>query len=261
MTTPALASAPRRSPLRPWSALAQATHAAFDPEGFFQARVRRDGDPFRIAVPGLGAVLLTGHPEGAEQLFAAPPATFEAVPRNPVEPLLGPGSMILLDGERHRAERKLVMPALHGDRMRTYGAIIQDAAAEALAGVAVGEVVDVQRLTQAITLQVIVRAIFGVEDAERRRAVHAAVVALLDAYTAPLMLVPGLRRRLAGLSPWAQFERARARFDVLLRDEVAARRQTGGGGGGGEDILSLLLGLRYDDGAAMSDDAVLDELR
>jgi cytochrome P450 family 110 len=154
---------------RPWSALVQAAHAAVDPQGFFRSRARRDGDPFGIAVPGLGPVLLTGHPDGAEQLFTAPPGTFASVPDNPVQPLLGPGSMILLDGERHRVERKLVMPAFHGDRMRAYGAIIQDAVVHELGRHAPGAVVDVQQLTQAITLQIIVRAIFGVEGAARYR--------------------------------------------------------------------------------------------
>jgi len=247
------------APSRPWSALVQAAHAAVDPQGFFRARARRDGDPFAIAVPGLGPVLLTGHPAGAEQVFAAAPATFAAVPDNPVEPLLGPGSMILLDGDRHRAERKLVMPALHGDRMRAYGTIIQDAVLDELARHAPGAVVDVQQLTQAITLQVIVRAIFGVEGAVRQRAVRDAVVALMDAYTAPLMLVPGLRRSLAGRGPWARFERARVAFDALLRAELDQRRRASGPPR--EDILSLLLALRYDDGSTMSDDAVLDELR
>ncbi len=241
------------------SRLAQAAHAAVDPEGFFRARAAKHGDPFWVAMPGLGRALLTGHPAGAEQIFSAPPSTFARVPNNPVEPLLGPGSMILLDGERHRAERKLVMPALHGERMRAYGDIIRDAARAELARFAPGDAIDLSRLTQSITLEVIVRAIFGVEGAERGRAVRDAVVALMDAYTAPLLLVPALRRSIAGRGPWAAFRRARARFDELLRGEIARRRADADAAR--SDILSLLLGLRYEDGSAMSDDALLDELR
>jgi cytochrome P450 len=245
-------------PRPPRLRLAQALHAAVDPEGFFRHGARR-GEPFAVRLPGVGTVYVTGHPDGAREIFTADPAGYETVQANPIEALLGPGSLILLAGERHARERRLLVPPFHGDRMRAYGRIIQDVVGAELARLAPGAAVSAQALMQAVTLQVIVRAVFGVEGDARRAQVHAAVTEMLDAYSPALMLVPGLRRELFGRGPWARFVRAREAFDRLLLGEVAARRVAPGAAG--EDILSLLVAVRDEDGRPLADAELLDELR
>jgi len=242
---------------RPGRAL-DALGLARDPTRFLARRQAAAGDPFTVRLPGVGDVVVTGEPDGARDVFSAPPACYAPVRSNPVEPLLGPGSLILLGGDRHRRERKLMTPPFHGDRMRAYGEIIRDAALEELARWRPGDDVVAGDAAQAIALQVILRAVFGVQDPARRERLRRATVALLDSYTTGLVLVPALRRSFAGLGPWARFRRRRDAFDALLREEIAGARAAGGDR---TDVLGLLLGLRYDDGAAMTDDQVLDELR
>jgi len=252
------ASVSRCWPAAPRFAPLHAVAAAIDPEGYLRRRQRDDGDPFRVRFPGLGDTLFTGHPEGARAIFQAPPELLAPPRPNPIEPLLGGGSLILLEGERHRRERKLMMPPFHGERMREYGRIIQDAALAEVATWRAGKPVRAQRAAQAITLQVIIRAIFGVDEDARRAAYSDVIAELLDAYSPPLLLFPALRRSIAGHGPWPRFQRLRRRFDRLLADEIAARRRASAGR---DDILSLLLAARYEDGAALTDEDLLDELR
>jgi cytochrome P450 len=113
----------------------------------------------------------------------------------------------------------------------------------------------VQEVARAITLQVIVRAVLGVEEAGERERVAAAVCDMLDAYTPPLLLVPALR---VGPGPWARFCKARAAFDAAMRAQIGRHRA---GDNGRDDILSQLLGLRYEDGSGLAEDDLLDELR
>lgn len=231
---------------------------ARDPVGYFERCQRQRGDPFVVRLPSVGEVLVTGHPEGARDVFSAAPEVFEPLRSNPVEPLLGRGSLILLAGERHRRERRLMAPPFHGERMRAYGAIIQELALEELGTWRSGGKVVAQEAMRRITLDVILRAVFGVEG-EGKSLFRAAIGALLDAYTAPLMMLPALRRRLWGLGPWARFERARDHVHALLHEEIAARRARGVEGR--EDILSLLMAARYEDGSALAEDELIDELR
>jgi cytochrome P450 len=130
---------------------------AIDPEGFFRRCLERRGDPFVVSLPGVGEVLVSGHPEAARELFSAPPDTFEPLQSNPVEPLLGRQSLLLLSGERHRRERKLMTPPFHGDRMRAYGAIIRERAAAEMETWRPGETVVLGRAMRRITLDVILR--------------------------------------------------------------------------------------------------------
>jgi cytochrome P450 len=232
----------------------QAAFAALDPEGFARRRAR-EGDPFLLHLPGVGETLVSGSPEGARELFTADPTIFGTVPANPLEGLLGPGSLLVKSGAAHTRERKLLSSAFHGERMRAYAEIIEDATAAQVARLQPGETFVVQEIAHAITLQVIVRAVFGVEEAGERERVAATVRDMLDAYTPLLSLVPALR---VGPGPWARFRKARAAFDAAMRAQIGRHRA---GENGRDDILSQLLGLRYEDGTGLAEDDLLDELR
>jgi len=229
------------------------------PERFFARRVEQRGDPFCVRFPGLGNVLVTGHPDGAREIFSAPADAFVPALPNPVEPLLGSGSLILLGGERHRRERKLMTPPFHGDRMRTYGRIIQERSLEEMARWQTGKRIDISEAMRAITLDVIVRAVFGVRDPETRERIHHAIVAMLDSYRPELVALPRLRRHFGGVGPWARFSNARDSFRNLLRAEIAERQRVHGAEER-HDVLTLLLEARYDDGGALSEEELLDEL-
>jgi cytochrome P450 len=232
----------------------QAAYAALDPEGFARRRAR-EGDPFLLRLPALGETLVSGSPEGAREIFTADPAIFDSVPANPLEGLLGPGSLLVKSGVAHARERKLLSCAFHGERMRAYAEVIGDATAAQVARLQPGERFVVQEFARAIALQVMVRAVFGVEEVGERERVAAAVCDMLAAYTPPLLLMPALR---VGPGPWARFRKARAAFDAAMRAQIRRHRA---GENGRTDILSQLLGLRYEDGSGLAEDDLLDELR
>jgi cytochrome P450/SAM-dependent methyltransferase len=250
------ASAAVRSQGRPRSALRTAFELARDPERLFAEGLARQGDPFRLRLPMVGDIVVTGHPEGAREVFSAPPDAFEPPPRNPVEPLLGAGSLILLAGERHARERKLMTPPFHGERMRSYAELIHKVTRTEILSWREGQELVLQDVCRRITLDVILQAVFGLDDPQRRERFRTATSAMLARYTAPLIVFPFLRRRLGGLGPFAHFQRAQRDFVSLLRQEIAERRPSGSG----SDVLSLLLAARYEDGSALSPDELVHEL-
>lgn len=236
-----------------WPGVVQAVFVALDPERFLRWRAR-EGDPFLVRLPLLGEGLVTGSPEGARELFTADPAIFDSMPANPLEGLLGPGSIILKSGAMHARERKLLLPAFHGERMQAYAEVIENATAAQVARLQPGKTFVVQEVARAITLQVIVRAVLGIEEAGEREQVAAIMRDMLDSFT-PLLHVPALR---VGPGPWARFRKARAASNAAMRAQIGRRRA---GEDGRDDILSQLVGLRYEDGSGLAEDDLLDELR
>lgn len=245
-------------PQGPSFAPLQTFRLARDAVGFYRETSARYGDPFTLPLM-VGKVVVTGDPEGIREIFTADPAIFTPFAQMPLEPVVGRHSMLLLDGARHRRERKLLMPPFHGDRMRAYGELMAAIARRRTAELAPGRVLRAQDLTQAISLEVIIEAVFGIRDPERVAIYREVISGYLEAYTPLLMVVPPLRRSLGGLGTWARFERFRARFRALVAEEIGRRRREGGAGH--EDILSLLLSARDDEGAPMSEEEIDDELR
>ncbi|TLF78616.1 cytochrome P450 [Nocardia cyriacigeorgica] len=241
---------------RPRAALVHAAAAGIDFQWYFRRRRERDGDPFLLRFPGLGEAVFTGTSEGAREVFRAPVDALVPPRPNPIEPLVGTASLILTGGERHRRDRALLAPALHGTRVRGYGELIAESVRCEVDQWRPGSVIDARSAATAITLRVILDAVFGVGD-DRRPAYLAAIGAFLGSFSGPLMLAPGLRRGLFGLAPWDRFVAARERLDQLLLADIAERRDSPPG----EDIASTLLGTRYEDGSTISDHDLCDQLR
>ena len=230
---------------------------ARDAYGYLAAMQRKYGDPFTI--PALnGTLVITGDPRYVQQIFSADPDTFSPFGAGAIEPVTGSNSLLLLSGIRHRRERKLLVPPFHGARMRAYGETIREAALAGMASWRTGQPFAMQDTTQWISLEVIVRAVFGVQDAARIEAVRAAIIELVAAAVPSLLFFTWLRRPWGGLGPYNRFARARSRLDALIFGEVAARRARPDVVG--EDILSLLFAARDEDGRGMSDQELRDEL-
>lgn len=212
------------------------------------------GDVF--TVPTLnGDAVVAASPEAVRTIFTAPPDTFKPFAVAALANLISPGSLLLLDGERHRRERKLLMPPFHGDRMRAYAKVMADTAARQLALAAATGRVETRDLAQKISLEVIIRAVFGVQEESRVHLVADAVVAMVDALNPVLAFMPFLQRNFGGIGPFARYRRRRAALEALCLEQIErARAQPG------EDILSLMLAARYDDGTAMSDEDIFGEL-
>ncbi|MFD0360394.1 cytochrome P450 [Nocardia sp. GCM10030253] len=256
-----------RSPRTPRLVVAHALAAGIDFERYFRWRRAHEGDPFYVRFPGFGSVLFTGTPEGAREMFRAPMALLEPPRPNPIEPLVGTASLILAAGERHRQDRALLAPAFHGARIRAYGELIRDSALDEMSGGTAGSGrawrpgtrIDAQAAARSITLRVILEAVFGVDSHEQRAAYTAAVAEFLTAFSGPLMLLPVLRRGLFGHAPWDRFVAARDRLDALILADIARRNNDANRASA--DILGMLLTTRYDDGTAISDADLCEQLR
>ncbi|MEV6430770.1 cytochrome P450 [Nocardia sp. NPDC051463] len=253
-------------PRTPRLVVAHALAAGIDFERYFRWRRAHEGDPFFVRFPGFGSVLFTGTPEGAREMFRAPTDLLEPPRPNPIEPLVGSASLILVAGERHRQDRTLLAPAFHSARIRAYGELIRDSTLDEISSDTAGSGpawrpgrrIDSQAAARAITLRVILEAVFGVDSHERRAAYTSAITTFLTAFSGPLMLLPVLRHGLFGQAPWDRFVAARDRLDALILADIARRKNEPSRSA---DILGMLLTTRYDDGTAISDADLCEQLR
>lgn len=235
------------------AAIGRAIWAGVDPDGMFR---RHAGDSFTVRFPGLGTVRFFGTEDGARDILSAPSTLCRAPLPNPIEPVVGEHSLILLSGEPHRQARSLLTPPFRGELTRRYVDLITQAADHAIAGLRPGDQLLVGQVAQTITLDVVIRVVFGVTDSARRARYAAVTSELLNAGSAPLMLAPWLRRDIAGRGPWARLVRARDELDGLLAEEIAERRAGGEHRG---DVLDLILGAT--DEAGRDDEALYGQLR
>ena len=245
-----------RLPPGPRGSVVQMLRYARDPLAFYADCARRFGDVFTIPTV-LGPIVVCGDPEGVRSIFALPPESFSRWSTDAVSPLLGEASLLLSGGARHARDRKLLTPPFHGERMRAYGAVMRAAALREAAAWASGSAFSMQEAGSAISIDVILRAVFGVDEAAGLDELRAALLGALASMSPLLMLFPALRRRFGGIGPYARMLRVRDRLDALTYDAIARRRTQGGGG---DDILGLMLSARYDDGSAMSDREIRDQL-
>ncbi len=244
-------------PPGPRSTTLQTLEYIRDPFGTLEKYARRYGDPFTLR-PLAGPMVVTGSPEGIREIFTADPNTFERSVASFLEPLVGSHSLPLLEGAAHKRMRALIMPLFHGARMKTYGHVMQEIALRHAAEWRPDRVFRMVDTTQAISLDVIMETIFGIRNKQRLQLFEDTILEFFRAYTAPLVLFPWLRRGFAGIGAWSRFQNVAARFDQLILDEIAARRQELGDR---DDILSLLLAARYEDGGTMTNEEVRDELK
>lgn len=249
----------QRLPQGPRGSVVQMLRYARDPLGFYADCARRFGDVFTVPTL-LGPLVVCGDPEGVRSIFALPPESFSRWSTDSVSPLLGEASLLLSGGARHARDRKLLTPPFHGERMRAYGAVMREAALREAASWVAGSTFAMQEAGSAISIDVILRAVFGVDEAAGLDELRDALLGALASMSPLLMLFPALRRRFGGVGPYARMLRVRDRLDALTYDAIARRRASVGSGGGGDDVLSLMLSARYDDGSAMSDREVRDQL-
>ncbi|TML03873.1 MAG: cytochrome P450, partial [Actinobacteria bacterium] len=218
------------------------------------------GDFFTLRPQANRWVVITSDPATVKQVFTGDPELLHAGAGNVVlQPILGSRSVLLLDGPEHLRQRRLMLPSFHGERMKLYADVMRAAAERAIEQWPRGRRFDVLPSMQAITLEVILRAVFGVTEPERVRELSAPLRAMLDivANRRRVLALALTTGRFGRFSPWARFVEARQRADELLRAEIEARRADSAER---DDVLSLLLAARDEDGRALSDEELRDEL-
>ena len=216
------------------------------------------GDLFTLKL-GPSRVVMIADPAAVKQVFQGPPDLLHMGDINGLfRPILGSNGLLLIDGQEHMRQRKLMLPPFHGQRMREYGELMSEVAHREVSSWPLQERFALLPRMQSITVDVILGAVFGIdqatEDPDRLREL---VVELLHRCQSYSTMLPQLRRSLAGRSPWSKLMSCVADVDEVLYAEIARRRRAGADG---DDVLSLLLQARDEQGEPLSDKELRDEL-
>jgi cytochrome P450 len=227
------------------------------PISFLESCRRRYGDVFSVRFLGFTTpMVMLSEPEAIRALYGNPEHGLPPGRTLTLLPILGPRSLLLLEGREHIARRRVMLPPFHGERMRAYEATVREVVAEDVDAWPEGEPFAVHPRMQRVTLEVILRAVFGVTDDARRDALADRLTGLLgDTASAGLQLGVLLSRRFGGPDPLVPLQDQRRAIDAMLDVEIAERRADPR-----EDILSLLLAARFEGGAPMADAEIRDQL-
>jgi cytochrome P450 family 110 len=244
---------PRSAPM------VQALHLWLRPIAFVEECAARFGSAFTVRIPTFPVEVHFSDPDAIREIFTADAEDLRAGEANgAVEPLLGANSLLLLDGPRHLRQRRLLLPPFHGERMQAYGETMREIADREIDTWRIGRPFPFRASMQRITLDVILRTVFGVDDGPLLATVRERVERLLAVGTNPTILLPPLRRDLGRLSPWGRLVRARQSVYDLLDRQIERRRTPGAPAR--DDVLSLLVAARDEDGNPMPDDELRDQM-
>jgi cytochrome P450 family 135 len=239
----------------------QMTRWLVRPIAFMESCRRRFGDQFSVSFPGFERpMVMLSSPESIRALYTAHEHGLPPGRTITLLPVMGPNSVLLLEGREHLARRKLMLPPFHGERMRSYESIMREATEQAMNGWPEGQEFAIHPYMQAITLEVILKAVFGVSDRARAERLRERLPMLLDqTSSADLQFRVVLARRFGRGDPMARLREITASVDELLFAEITDRRSDPALEER-EDILSLLVAARFQDGGAMSDQDLRDQL-
>jgi cytochrome P450 len=228
------------------------------PTAFMERCRARYGRRFTIRLPAQPPFVMISDPAELKELFQAPPDVLHpGEGARILEPVVGRNSVILLDEAPHLEQRKLLLPAFHGDAMQKLTGLMEEIAGREVASWPTGQPFELHPRFQALTLEIILRTVFGLDAGERLDVLRDRMTEILDFGTSPASVNQHLWRRFFGFGPYAQFLRAREKADELVYQQIDERRRSGERR---DDVLSMLLEARHEDGSAMSREEIRDEL-
>ncbi len=252
-----LPDGPRKPPF------VQLLQTLFRPLETLEKNAKRYGEPYLANLPGFGRLVVFYSPQPIQEILTADPRLFESGSGNKIlNTLVGDYSLLLMDGDRHQRERRLLSPPFHGERMRTYGQLICDITEKVISDWTIGKSFIARPTMQEISLRVILRAVFGVDEGQRFEELRRLLGEMLDTFDSPvrssLVFLKALQKDLGPWSPWGRFLRKREQIDKLIYAEIQERRDQSKPLG--EDILSLMMSARDEAGQPMTDQELRDEL-
>ncbi|WP_189214328.1 cytochrome P450 [Actinokineospora fastidiosa] len=224
-------------------ALAQTVLWAVAPVRFGRSCTRRYGPVFTARILGFGDVVYISTPEGIRRILRDDAARFDAAAANEsIRFVVGEHSLLMSGGAEHTERRKVLMRPLHGDNVAAYVEVMESVVEQEIRRWPPGSTVRLLDCFQRVTLEVMIRAVFGITDSARLDRLRALVPRLL-AVNPLIILLPALRRRFGGVGPWAAFQRLLAEVDRIVIAEIRERRAriAADPGSRGGDVLSLLL--------------------
>ena len=233
------------------------------PTEFMQYCRRKYGPTFTVRLPPR-AIVFYSEPAAIKQIFAARGDEMHAGEFNQVlGPVVGKSSVLLLDEGEHMRQRKLLLPAFHGERMRVYASAMQSIAASDLATWQAGVPFSLHPHMQAVTLDIILRTVFGADEGNQFEELRGALKKLLSRgelpVSVPILSFLSARPERETTLPWRWLLADRDRADALIYAQIAARRADPGAKGR-TDVLAMLLEARDADGEPMTDSELRDEL-
>jgi cytochrome P450 len=219
----------------------------------------RYGDVYTVPLIVFGVGVYVCDPEAIRGMLTGDQSDLHAGEANePLSPVLGRKSVLILDGREHLRQRKLLLPPFQGSAIQNFRTVIREVAEAEVDGWKEGDRFVMRERMRSLTFEVIVRAVFGVTERERIERLRSALVSVLDMQMV-FALPNAMRRDFGRLSPWGQFQRRLKAADALLYDEIA-RRRSESDLEQRTDVLSLLLRARDEEGEPMSDVELRDEL-
>ncbi|MEO6081677.1 MAG: cytochrome P450 [Umezawaea sp.] len=229
---------------------------AVSPVHFGTTCVKRYGPVFTARILGFGPVVHVCSPEGIRRILLEEAAEFDAAAANRViDFVVGERSLLMSEGEAHTTRRRQLSRPLHGANVAGYVELMERIIEREVRSWEVGSRVRLHECFQRVTLEVMLRAVFGVTDSARLDRLRVLVPKLLD-LNPLIVLLPAARRSFGGIGPWVRFKRIIDEVDVIIRGEIADRRASGERGG--SDVLSVL--LADSDAAGAGDDELRDHL-
>ncbi|HEV2727358.1 MAG TPA: cytochrome P450, partial [Solirubrobacterales bacterium] len=233
------------------------------PLAFMDSCRERYGKRFTIRLPFTPPFVMIADPEQVKQIFTSPPDVLHPGEGAKVlEPIVGRNSVILLDEDAHMGQRKLMLPAFHGERMERLTGLMEEVAAAEVTAIPRGVPLSLHPRMQDLTLKIILRAVFGLDPGPRFEALRERLQEMLEFGDRPISLMPpkpdSLVARVAErVGPFAHFVRIQEEVDEILFALIEERRAEGAERA---DVLAMLLEAAHEDGSPMSDEEIRDEL-
>jgi cytochrome P450 family 110 len=235
-----------------------------NPLEYMEDCAERYGDIFTARIgPVFSPQVFISNPQAIQQIFTTDPKQLDSgEPAGIKAPLLGPQSLLALEGKPHQRQRKLLTPPLHGERMLAYGQLSRDITEQIISQWQVGESFSILPSMQAISFEVILKAVFGLDDGPRYEKLKELLIKILNPQqplvSAMMLVFPSLQRDLGSWSPWGKFLRLRQQVDELIYAEIQERKEQPDPSR--TDILSLMMAARDEQGQSMTDLELRDEL-
>lgn len=236
-----------------------------DPIEFQKKYSRKYGDIFTMQLSGIGSSVIIGNPKAIQELFSQD-SKFDIGRANELaEPLIGKNSLMMMDGSRHRRERKLLMPAFHGEKIQVYAQQIIDITENIAGKWQVGDSFIVRSTMQKVSLEIILQVVFGLSQGKRYEQLKPLLTDWLDMTDSPLrssmLFLKFLQKDWGNWTPWGKMrQRQRQVYDLLQAEIEEKRINLETTDNSGNDVLSLMMAVRDEDGQAMTHAELTDEL-
>ncbi|ABA23526.1 Cytochrome P450 [Trichormus variabilis ATCC 29413] len=233
-----------------------------DPIGFQKKYSQKYGDIFSMQLAGIGSFVILGEPQAIQEIFTQD-SRFDIGRGNKLaEPLIGRTSLMLMDGDRHRRERKLLMPPFHGEKLQAYAQQICLITHQIASQWQIGQPFVARSAMQKLSLEVIIQIVFGLANGERYQQIKPLFTDWLNMTDSPLrssmLFLKSLQQDWGNRSPWGQMKYQQRCIYDLLQAEIEEKRTKENERRG--DVLSLMMAARDENGQAMTDEELKDEL-